>query len=103
MPHLTYSRRVLLASALAAATALGQDKAHDKLASKAFEVVSIKPADPNNRAVGIEMAPGGRLTASGITLQILIQQAYGIRNFQIVNAPGWSGSDRYVISAKAED
>jgi len=99
MPHLTYSLRVLLASAVAVATAFAQDKP----AAKAFEVVSIKPADPNNRGIGIEMTPGGRFTASGITLQILLQQAYGIRNFQIVNAPGWSGSDRYVISAKAED
>jgi bla regulator protein BlaR1 len=70
---------------------------------KTFEVVSIKPADPDSRQVEIGMSPGGRFTASGMNLRLLLQQAFGIRDFQISGAPNWARSDRYVISAKGED
>jgi bla regulator protein blaR1 len=67
-----------------------------------FEVASIKPADPNTHGMRVQMAPGGRLTASGVTVKFLIQQAYNVKDFQITGGPGWIGSDRYDISTKAE-
>jgi len=69
----------------------------------AFEVASIKPGDPSARATRIQMAPGGRFTAANVTLKFLIQYAYGVRDFQITGAPGWAGSDKYEVSAKAEE
>lgn len=77
---------------LAGAAAFGQQ----------FEVVSIKPNAAGDHRVMIRMAPGGRFTASGITLKHLIGQAYNVRDFQIVGGPGWIESDRFDINAKAE-
>jgi bla regulator protein blaR1 len=69
----------------------------------AFEVASIKPGDPSARGTRVMVAPGGRFTASNVNLKFLIQYAYGVRDFQIMGAPGWAGSDRYEISAKPEE
>ncbi len=38
----------------------------------------------------------------GATLQMLIQNAYEIQDFQIVGAPKWVSSDRYDIQAKMD-
>src|ERR1700736_4824299 len=75
---------------------------HAQEAPKQFEVASIKPADPNGRGMRGQMAPGGRLTANGVTVKFLIQQAYNIKEFQITGGPSWIGSERYDISTKAE-
>ncbi len=72
------------------------------LRAQQFEVASIKPSDPNGHGVRIEMAPGGRFNASGVTVKFLIQQAYNIKEFQITAGPTWTGSEKYDINAKAE-
>ncbi len=71
-------------------------------APKQFEVASIKPSDPNGHGVRVEMSPGGRITLSGVTVKFLMQQAYGVKDFQITGGPNWIGSEKYDISAKAE-
>ena len=43
----------------------------------------------------------GRLTADA-SLQILIQYAYGVQPFQVVDGAGWMQSGRYEIDAKAD-
>ena len=70
-----------------------------------FEVASIKPSAPiamGMMRVGVEMLPGGRVRMTGATVKFLIQQAYGVRDFQIVGGPDWMKSDRYDITAKPE-
>jgi uncharacterized protein (TIGR03435 family) len=67
-----------------------------------FDVASIKPNAENDHRVMIRIQPGGRFTATGINLRFLIGQAYGVRDFQILNAPGWAASDRFDIDAKAD-
>jgi uncharacterized protein (TIGR03435 family) len=71
--------------------------------SAKFEVASIKPSDPAVRGFRVQSAPGGRYTASGVTVKFLIQSAYGVRDFQILNAPAWIGTQRYDINAKGEE
>ncbi len=67
-----------------------------------FEVASIKPsASGMMHSVRIQIT-GGRFNASGVSVKLLIQQAYGVRNFQIAGGPGWTGSDTFDINAKAE-
>jgi uncharacterized protein (TIGR03435 family) len=72
-----------------------------------YEVSTIKPYKPGSgegpgmMRVGIMNAPDA-FTASGATLQMLVAQAYGIQNFQIVGAPDWFNNDRFEISAKME-
>ena len=68
-----------------------------------FEVASIKPSDPATRGFRIQTAPGGRYIASGVTLKFLIQQAYGMREFQVLGGPGWADSLRFDINAKADE
>jgi len=67
-----------------------------------FEVASIKPSSGDMHRTMVGIQPGGRFNASGVTTKLLIQQAYGIKDFQITGGPGWIGSDRYDISAKPE-
>ena len=67
-----------------------------------FEVASIKPVDPNQNRVSVQMTPGGRYVASAVTVSFLIQQAYGIRDFQIAGAPDWIRTLRWEINAKPE-
>ncbi len=71
-------------------------------AAKSFEVASIKPSAEDGRRVMIGISPGGRFTARGVNIKFLIQQAYGIKDFQIIGAPGWLTSERYDVIAKAE-
>jgi uncharacterized protein (TIGR03435 family) len=74
-------------------------------APKSFEVASIKPSAPaegGRMMVRMGTAPGGRWTASGVTVNMLIQQAYDVRSYQITGGPGWINTERYDIVAKAE-
>jgi uncharacterized protein (TIGR03435 family) len=72
-------------------------------APKAFEVVSIKPNAANDNRIMMRMAPGGRFTANGATLRMLMNQAYNVRDFQISGGPGWMGSDRFDVDAKGPE
>jgi uncharacterized protein (TIGR03435 family) len=66
-----------------------------------FEVASVRPNTANDRIVAINVGPGGRFTARGYTLQLLIQRAYGVMGWNITGGPGWIDSDRYDVTAKA--
>lgn len=72
------------------------------LAQATFDVASIKPSDPASHGTNIGLSPGGSFRASGVTLMMLIQQAYDVRGFQIADAPGWISTDRYDILTKNE-
>jgi uncharacterized protein (TIGR03435 family) len=75
------------------------------LRGQEFEAASIKPSAPmaiGMVKVGVQIMPGGRISMSGATVKFLIQQAYGVRDFQIVGGPDWMGSERYDITAKPE-
>jgi bla regulator protein blaR1 len=72
-------------------------------AGPAFEVASIKPNNSGDGRVMMGMQPGGRFTATNITLKMLIRNAYQLQDFQIVGAPNWIDSEHYDIVAKGED
>src|SRR5258708_6654887 len=89
------NRRQLLAMAAGAVALKGQE----------FEVASIKPSAPQPMGMmraGVSMMPGGRVSMTGVNARFLIQQAYGVRDFQIVGGAEWMRSDRYDITAKPE-
>jgi uncharacterized protein (TIGR03435 family) len=90
-------KHIMLASLVLAAvlSSFAQDK-------PAFEVASVKPNKSGDNRVMLGFQPGGRVTASNVTLRMLIRQAWRIQDFQIVGGPGWIGSDRFDIVAKAE-
>jgi uncharacterized protein (TIGR03435 family) len=75
-----------------------------------FEITSVKPSPPNLNIRG-GGARGDRLTLTGVSLRVLLQQAYsrpsadggpGSVIIQIVGGPNWIDSDLFEINAKAD-
>jgi hypothetical protein len=68
---------------------------------KAYEVVSIKPSNPDAPS-GTESSPNG-FRDMNITLEILVKDAYGTYNeSQVIGMPSWAKSDRYDVYAKVD-
>ena len=67
-----------------------------------FEVAAVKPNKSGQRPTQIEEPPGGRYIATNAWLRILILQAYGIQENQLVGAPDWTRTERFDINAKLE-
>ena len=100
---LRLSRRAAIATAAAGLiTCPTELNAQAPTAPITFEVASIKPADPTSHQVRVQMAPGGRLVCNNVNAKFLIEVAYGVRTFQITGGPGWIGTDRFDINAKAD-
>lgn len=71
---------------------------------KEFEVASIHPSppqEPGHMSIGMSIDKG-LLRASGMTVKFLIEQAYDVRDFQVVGGPSWIGSQQYDINAKID-
>ena len=64
-----------------------------------FDVVSVKPNKSDTGMVRIMGKPDG-YAASNVSLKVLIQSAYGIREDLISGAPSWADSARFDIDAK---
>jgi len=100
-------RTFILAALLALSFEDGQSQ--DLAKAPAFEVASITPCkpgtpEPPGEHMGMVQftAPGGRFRASATTLKFLLEWAYNIQPSQHSAGPGWMGTDRYDIIAKAE-
>ena len=84
---------VLLSAVLAAQSA--------DIPAPAFEVASVMPSRSGGPAGGIRPIATGQLTARNVTLRALILRAYALHDSQLSGGPGWLGSDRYDVTAKA--
>ncbi|SPE42876.1 putative Antirepressor regulating drug resistance protein [Candidatus Sulfopaludibacter sp. SbA3] len=60
----------------------------------AFEVASVKPTT-------VSVNPG-RFTAMDVSLKMLIQFAYGVKEFQISGGSAWIGNDHWEIEVKCD-
>jgi uncharacterized protein (TIGR03435 family) len=68
----------------------------------AYEVVSIKPSNPNSNGNGMRTTPGS-FAWTNTPLDSLIKDAYGlIIDSQLVGLPNWAKEDGYDIAAKAD-
>src|SRR5262249_27636258 len=71
-----------------------------------FDVASIKrdtiEGDPRDR-VKFSALPGGRLTVVGNPMSNVINNAYGIANYQLIGIPDWVHSELYDIEAKGAE
>ena len=70
-----------------------------------FEVASVRPAppaaDPNT---GSWSPPNiGRFFATHVSLEMLIQLAYGVDKSQIAGQPAWMATNLYDVNAKPEE
>jgi uncharacterized protein (TIGR03435 family) len=73
-----------------------------------LDVSSVKPSNPNGGgpfgSMPMVLPQGtGRLSASNITLRLLIRMSYGMQDFQIVGGPDWQTTNKFDITAKAVD
>ena len=67
-----------------------------------FEVASIRPNRSSEQRSRLQAQPGGRLTATNVTLHTLVRNAYELQEHQIDGGLAWIKSDRFDIAAKAE-
>jgi uncharacterized protein (TIGR03435 family) len=70
------------------------------LLGQSFEVVSVKPSDPNGPGTVIQFPNGSAFQADGITARDCLAFAYEIQPFQVSGGASWIGSQRYDITAK---
>lgn len=97
-------------AALTASIAIGllsasasQGQSPSSTAERMSYVASIKPDEALDARTFSEYAPGGRLTATAVTVSDLLRIAYRIQPYQMVRAPAWISTRRYDINAKVED
>ena len=69
----------------------------------AFEVASIKQNVSGAEGTASYVLPGGRYTATNVTLRMLMKTAYQVHGTQIVDGPGWIDVDRFDVSARAAE
>jgi uncharacterized protein (TIGR03435 family) len=70
-------------------------------ARQTFDVASVKREAGIVSGVTFAGRPGGTLTVINNPLTNVIDNAYGIRRYQLIGGPDWINSDRYNIQAKA--
>jgi uncharacterized protein (TIGR03435 family) len=85
----------ILIGILLASAALAQAPPEPKYG---YEVVSIKQADPTARGTRIGPGPQGGLRTSNTSLMTLITFAYDVRDYQVLDAPGWAKSEGFDVS-----
>jgi uncharacterized protein (TIGR03435 family) len=97
-------RHFLVAAASVVASAgslvVGQGPAGSQ--TPTFEVASVKQNKSGDGRVMMGFQPGGRYTATNVTMNLVLRQAYQMQPSQIIGAPSWFDSDHFDIVAKAE-
>jgi uncharacterized protein (TIGR03435 family) len=74
-----------------------------------FEVASVRRATPGETGGRVQFLPGGRFVAQNVALNFVLQQVYGVRDFQIVAEPKWqaiiadSRDSRYYIEGRGPE
>jgi uncharacterized protein (TIGR03435 family) len=66
-----------------------------------FDVADIKPTPSDFMGARFQIQPGGRVNLQGVTLQMVVGQAWNMSDDMIVGAPKWLDEDRFDIVAKA--
>ena len=111
--NLDFSRKLLLTVAgflavvlpvvfgLLNATRATASQAHGTAAAvPLFGAVSIKPSKAINGGVG--WLAIDQYTATGITLQTLIHEAYGLQDEQVAGAPSWLNTEKFDVEANVD-
>jgi uncharacterized protein (TIGR03435 family) len=72
------------------------DEAMGAAADPAFEVATVKPANPNDTGDGFHL-DGRQIFIENQTVEKLLLFAYGVHPKQVVDGPEWLGTERYDI------
>ena len=67
-----------------------------------LEVASIKQINPDTPNGMVRLMPGGGLNLTNIPLRNMITMAYDVRDFQVSGGPGWIGTERFDLTARAD-
>ena len=95
---------LLTLGVLASATLAAQSAAPAAQGPTArFEVASVKRNTSGEGFMTAGMQPGGRLTLINVPARQLIVRAYQVQPYQVLGGPSWLISDRFDVTAKAED
>jgi uncharacterized protein (TIGR03435 family) len=68
-------------------------------ARPAIDVASIKPSDPGLTAMNNHVS-ADRFTRIGYAAKTLIENAFGVRDYQVLNAPEWTRSERWTLEIR---
>jgi uncharacterized protein (TIGR03435 family) len=69
--------------------------------TRAFAVASVKANTSLHNAAGNKFGPDS-MQWTNATLQMLIEETYRLKDYQIIGAPAWVNSERWDIDAKSE-
>lgn len=78
-----------------------EGKSMSATADPAFEVATVKPADPKDTGAGFQLR-GERLHIRNETMESILAYAYNIHRGQIQGAPGWFTTERWEIDGLAD-
>lgn len=98
--------RIAIAGMVFAAVLFSQAQTPAPAPRRVFEAASIKP-NKSGPQTGtwtspIAFLPGGRFTATNVTLVDVIVQVYSTRRIQMEGGPDWIDSERFDIVAKPD-
>jgi uncharacterized protein (TIGR03435 family) len=71
-------------------------------ASPAFDVVTIKPQDPDHPKGKSFLVRNGTITLTGVSLHDLLTFGYGIHPRQVSGGPAWLDTDKFEIVGKPD-
>jgi uncharacterized protein (TIGR03435 family) len=106
-PDLNWQGRRLLVIALVAASSFVhpphlQAQALPVERPPAFDVASVKLNRSADDSSSSAFASGGAFNARNATVRGVIQEAYQLKDGNLLGVPGWADSERYDIAAKPE-
>src|SRR5688572_14965718 len=91
---------VALAVVLLTANLVAQNPAPSADSRPAFDVTSVKSYKGAETAMSNRFTPGQTRYAN-VPLSVLIQTAYGVAGYQVVDAPSWVESERWDVIGTA--
>src|SRR5262249_7802831 len=89
------------ACALTAIVLAGRPLWSQSSQTSTFEVASVRSNHSGDSESASFVQPGGRYTATNVTVRMLMKSAYGVHDNQIIGGPSWINTDRFDITAKA--
>jgi uncharacterized protein (TIGR03435 family) len=91
-----------VAAFVAAVLVVGEILSAQSAAPPQFDVASVKRNESGDPESASFVQPGGRYTATNVTVRTLIKTAYGLHDDQLIGGPNWIDTERFDIVAKAD-
>jgi uncharacterized protein (TIGR03435 family) len=68
------------------------------VSAPAFEVASVKVSRQIDAGIMRKPTPG-RVFFQNVPLDVLVEEAFGVKAYQVIGMPAWTGSERFDIAA----